>query len=353
MSIASRLAASVAVMAATLSPLSAAAQGAPPGAEVIGTPLVSWLASRPHAPPNTLPNFATDAARAKEFRELVRALIEQDWQAATGHAKAAGYRIVFVREADSWFAIASDEGSAGRDPTVVVNLRPRREVILEAPHVPFEKGTVEEAAVLLRELGGRAAIISGAHRCASRAFTPCDGRTQVCGTMQGYRDSDVSHNVDTLFHVAHVMMSERWRSATVVSLHGMKEDDDGVRTSLIVSNGARAADQAQQTTATKLRLALGSSIKQPGAVVSCNLPADAVYEFRKLCGYTNVQARHVNGGADACRASVEQGTGRFVHLEQDQKVLRPFEQDWARIGQHPFGAALIAAFTAVLPPVKD
>ena len=352
MSIATGLAAILGTVAALL-PLSAFAQGAPPGADVVATPLVSWLASRPHAPPNTLPNFATDAARAQGFRALVRALVDQDWRAATGHAKSIGYRIVFVREGDTWFAIAADNGTAGRDPTVVVNLRPRREVILEAPHVPFEKGTVEEAAVLLRELGGRAAIISGAHRCASRAFTACDGRTEVCGTMQGYRDSDPGHNTDTLFHIAHVVTSERWPAAIVVSLHGMKEDNDGVRTSLIVSNGARAEDQARETTATKLRLALGDSIRQPGAVVSCNLPADAVHDFRKLCGYTNVQGRHVNGGADACRASVERGTGRFIHLEQDPNVLRGFAQDWARIGQQPFGAALIAAFTAVLPPVKE
>ena len=133
----------------------------------------------------------------------------------------------------------------------------------------------------------------------------------------------------------------------------MKEDNVGVRTSLIVSNGARAEDQAQQTTATRLRLALGSAIRQPGAVVSCNLAADAVHEFRKLCGYTNVQGRHVNGDADACRGSVEHGTGRFVHLEQDPNVLGAFAQGWARIDQQPFGAALIGAFTAVLPPASD
>jgi hypothetical protein len=219
--------------------------------------------------------------------------------------------------------------------------------------VPFEPGTGEQAIVFLNQLGGRAAIISGAHRCASRTFTACDGTTEVCaGTSQAYRDSDAGHNVDTLYHAAHVLLAAHWPASVVMSLHGMKEDNEGVRTSLIISNGIRAQDSARQTPATKFRVAMTARINEPGAVVSCNLRADDIYKARRLCGYTNVQGRHVNGDDDACRGSVDQGTGRFIHLEQDWNVLRPYSQNWQRIGSYRYGRAFIRALAEVLPPVR-
>ena len=204
-----------------------------------------------------------------------------------------------------------------------------------------------------RRSPGRAAVMSGAHRCASRAFSTCDGSTEVCGrgTLQGYRDSDVGHNTSTLFHAAHVLLVKRWPNSLVLSLHGMREDAEGVRTSLIVSNGIRAEDNGAATRATRLRLFLGSKMKAPDKVVSCNVAADTAYEFRKLCGYTNVQGRHINGDAppDVCRTSVDQGTGRFIHLEQDWTVLQPYAEGWARIDEHDVHRHLVSALGLACP----
>lgn len=325
----------------------------PPDIPEINMPLVAWVAARPHASPDTLPNFETPSDRIGRFRALLDSLVARNFPQAVTQARSLGYALAMLRDGGSTFVIASEDGGAGRDPTVIMNMNPQRDFIVGAPHVPFEPGTAEEAAIFLRDLGGRAAIISGAHRCASRSFTACDGTTEVCGGgAERYRDSDVGHNTTTLYHAAHVLLAQRWPSSVVLSLHGMKEDTDGVRTSVIISNGIRADDGAQQTVATKFRAALNQSIAQPGAVVSCNLPADAVYAFRKLCGYTNVQGRYVNGDADACRVSVDQGTGRFIHMEQDWSVLRPYAQDWQRIGDHGYNSAFIRALAQVLPPIR-
>jgi hypothetical protein len=94
---------------------------------------------------------------------------------------------VTIHEAGTWLIVASDDSGSGRDPTIVINTSPTRDIILEAPHVPFDVGTGEEAVLLLRDLNGDAALISGAHRCASKSFTACDGKTTVCGTSEGYR----------------------------------------------------------------------------------------------------------------------------------------------------------------------
>jgi len=136
-----------------------------------------------------------------------------------------------------------------------------------------------------------------------------------------------------------------------MSLHGMKEDTEGVRTSVIISNGI-SADDTKQTVATRFRTMLGRRITQPGAVVSCNLPADAVHDFRRLCGFTNVQGRSVNGDANACRGNVDEGTGRFIHMEQDGSVLQPYAQGWQQIGRHAYNRAFIIALQRILPSVR-
>ncbi len=179
----------VALLASAADP--AAPQAFPPaGIETVDVPLAAWLASRDHATPETLRDFALTDARQETFRRFADALTAADWPRAIGLVKPLRYQLVAIPEGDDWFVVASDNSSRGLEPTLVVNIAPRRDFIVQAPHVPFEKGTVQQAAILLRVLGGRAAIVSGAHRCASRTFTTCDGRTEVCsrGTLEGYRD---------------------------------------------------------------------------------------------------------------------------------------------------------------------
>ena len=247
--------------------------------------------------------------------------------------------------------IASDDSKTGRGPILVINTSPRSDAIFEAPHVPFEPGTGEQALTLLRDLGGRAVLIAGAHRCASKTFAQCSGRTSVCGTLEGYRDSDVGHNTETLFHVAHVALAERWSNSVVVSFHGMKEDGAG-KIHLIISNGIHGEDKGYGTPATKLRLALSQSLREPGAAVDCNYPPDDIFDFRKVCGFTNVQGRHVNGAADTCRQSVDTGSGRFIHLEQDWTILKPYATNWAHLYDNATTKALKDAFANVIPTVK-
>jgi hypothetical protein len=257
--------------------VAAADDVAPASIEIVDVPLIAWVSSRAHALPDSLQDFVTADERTKTFREFVEGLAALDRQKAAALAKKLKYQLVQIDEGGKTYLVASDDSGSGRDPIIVINTAPSRDVIFEAPHVPFEVGTAEEAIVLLDALDGIAALIPGAHRCASKSFDVCDGKTPVCNDRredEPYRDSDVSHNTQTLFQVAHVVLAERWKNAVVVSLHGMKDDDNGVHTSVIISDGtALEGDQAASYPAMKLRLALASGA-EPGAVVSCNL-ADA------------------------------------------------------------------------------
>jgi hypothetical protein len=342
----------VAALFVLFASLTALAQPLP----VIREPLAAWVQAQKHAPAGSLSDFETDQPRRELFQALIGAMAGQEWAVAGRLAERLRYRLAVFHEAGSSFVVASDDSGRAIDPIVIVNLRARRDVILQAPHVPYEKGTAEQAIVLLKNLGARAAIISGAHRCASRSFTMCNGVTAVCskdGGQEAFRASDAGHNTATLFHLAHVVFTEKWKNAVAISLHGMSHDRDGIVTSFIISNGIQADDAERSTPATRLRFALAQTIAKPGWVVSCNVRSDSRYDYRPLCGFTNVQGRHINGDADACRIGVTRGTGRFIHIEQDRSVLEPYFEDWARIHRYPVPLALSRALSAVLPAIRD
>jgi hypothetical protein len=283
------------------------------------------------------------------FGRLVTALATRNWEDARKLSSELRYKVATIQDSSGTYLGIYDP--AGKDAAVVLNLAPRRDVVFEAPHVPFEVGTAEEAVLLLQAVGARAALISGAHRCASLAFAGCSGTTEVCGRSEGYRDADVGHNPATLYEVAHEALTQLWPRSVAVSLHGMRDDLDGVKTSMVISSGAHGPDAGEALPATRLRTSLGRLPLPPGAVVSCNVPADAQYRFRKLCGFTNVQGRFSNHSADICSASAEIATGRFIHIEQDWSILQPFAEDWRNIDRYPAAVGLFEGFSAVASPI--
>lgn len=341
----------VVVVAALGAAVGAAAseETAPEGIEIMDVPLIAWVTSRAHAPRDSLVNFTTPDERTRQFREFVEKLATLDQARAAELAKDLDYQLVEIDEDGTKYLVASDDSGSGRDPTIIINTAPARDIILEAPHVPFEFGTAEQAVILLRDLDGVAALVSGAHRCASKSFTACDGQTDVCttpGTLTQYRDSDAGHNTQTLFHTGHLVLADHWNKAIVVSLHGMEEDNDGIRTSLIISDGAGAEDPHRTHAATKLRVAMEDA-EARGKVVGCNLLADKQHHAPALCGLTNIQGRNVNGDAEECLDDVDQGTGRFIHMEQDPILRKPYAQNSSHIDA--FAKRLVEAFKSAVP----
>lgn len=248
----------------------------------------------------------TSDARAA-LERAVRALATGDWMAARGEAEGAGYRLCRGEgeEADLWLLapLAEDEGHAR------VVLRPDGVgLVLEAPHTFFDGDTGAEAATLFSELGARALIISGTHRCASLTLTACDGTTSVCGGMSSaYPISDPAHDVDGYFQAAHVAVAESFSSDVVVSVHGMSGDGASL------SDGTTAPSDG---VVARLAAALTSRFAN---VTACNEGVGVPRDVR-LCGTTNVQGRHVNASPDACGTRAAVASGRFVHLEQSRAL---------------------------------
>lgn len=316
---------------------------------LIGGSPIAWIAARPHLQPNTMKTYATPPEQVRAFQAFATALAAGNWQMAARLAVPLGYTIGSMQAGAARLVVAFED--SGRDATIIINSAPRRDVVFQAPHAPFEAGTAEQAVLLMLATEGRAAIVAGAHRCASQTFAGCSGSTEVCGQKEAYRDSDVGHYTGTFFQAAHQAFAAVWPRSVAVSLHGMEEDRVGPKTSIIVSTGAHGMDVDLQYPATRLRSSLGRLPVPAGTVVSCNLPSDEVFGYRKLCGFTNVQGRFINRSVDICSASTETTTGRFVHIEQDWTVLQPFSQDWQNLGRYPLANSLVPAFAATMPMI--
>jgi hypothetical protein len=341
----------IGLVALVLAPLAppARADAAPPPPELarVAVPLPAWLASRPHRGPDSIDDLAHEPTQERSLHSALRATIAQDWSTARHAATQGGFELLALVDGARWYAVLQP-AAEGLGPTVVAAPHLWRDPIAEAPHARFERGTAEEVALLVTELGARAGLIAGAHRCAARRRSACSGTTRVFGEAADapYRTSDVGHNPATLFHAAHEVLAAAWPEAVVLSLHGMRRTD---ATRVIVSDGSREQRPGDRGRSGRLRDALRARLGEGPAVVSCNDPNDDGYPYRRLCGVTNVQGRSLNGSPNACGVSAEAPSGRFLHLEQTWDVLGEFERGWAGWAGYANLSAILHATMAVMP----
>jgi hypothetical protein len=246
-------------------------------------------------------------------RAFERAL--QAPQNAAAELVPLGFGVRFLKDIrGSSFVVIEDQQNRGAG-TFVINLSPARDVVLEAPHADFDKGTGRQTSEQLVLLGVRALFLTGSHRCANEASTPCStGTTAVCGGRM--RNSDVAHNTNTYFMAAHLAARDLFPDALAISVHGMEGSSEELGS---ISDGT---NQIRTGTSVTLRDALNRAFAtQTGRVFSCNAASDS--EQATLCGTTNVQGRFDNLAPDACQSKASTGYGRFVHLEQSPPLRDP------------------------------
>lgn len=204
-----------------------------------------------------------------------------------------------------WLVI--EDATSGRaGGRFAINLAPARDLWFEAPHPDSDENTEYMAADLSIQLGARAVVLSGSHRCTSLQATRCSGQSSPCGDI---RVSDVAHDTENFFTAAHKALRASFASATAVSVHGMTPLNGEAA---VISDGTETARAG--SISVKVRDAINGELGGTSRAMSCNDPADSSY--RKVCGVTNVQGRFDNGSANACTIDAPRASDRFVHLEQ-------------------------------------
>ncbi len=238
----------------------------------------------------------------------IRALEAGDLSLALMEAGRASYSLW---DAGGSVALFAPPPGSGR-PVIALRLGVALELVVEIPHPWFEARVRDQGLDLFTGLSARALIVSGAHRCAARATSPCSGTTSVCDSSRApFRVTDVAHHHETTFHDVHVELAGAHPTSVGISVHGMSAS--GVS----ISDGTRGMAGESSLVA---RLFRELRRRMPDErITSCTSFVGAVVEAR-LCGTTNVQGRQLNGASPACTTAATTATGRFIHIEQSLAV---------------------------------
>jgi len=276
---------------------------------------------------------ALTAARATQveamfdaIRTAITAMIGGDlnvnWCAAVEAAGTAGYLLgrYYDTVSSRWFIVGADGAGTGQ-AAFIINPEPKRDLIVEAPHVyatniKLEGRTDTEGVLILRQTLGRALLINGADRCQG-AQGGCGGTfssATVCpnsGDGDPYRQSDVGHNTDNAFHVLHKAFNDVASSTRFVQLHG----NDDAR---LASGGLSVSDGRTTPNASSLATRFVTTIQDlTTGALAASAVNDCATEANILCGSRNVQGRYTNNAVASCNGvTMPQGGTRFLHLEQ-------------------------------------
>jgi hypothetical protein len=327
-----------------------AADGPPDGLEQRTEPLAGYLSERRRPGPGSIDTLALDFERVVAFRLMLKTALDGGWAELPAAAQAAGYKAFALIDGADWYLVM-DDARMGLGPTVVLAPDAKRDMIAEAPHPEVDRYTAPQAALFMTRLGARAAIVAGANRCAAQAASSCSGKTSVCKAhgKAAYRDSDVAHNPETLFHAAHEQLTERWPRSVAFSIHGFRKRNSAPETWAVISDGGREEGGSADRLSRRLRDALRARLGAGDArAVACDDPSDRQYGYARLCAATNVQGRHLNGSGNICRESVEQGSGRFLHIEQTLELRDAYEYGWRAPDEHPAIQAVLGAVGDVI-----
>jgi hypothetical protein len=305
---------------------------------------------------------ASRAAQARAMFDTIEtatvAMIEGDlglnWCAMVDAAGAAGYLLgrYYDSVSSRWFIVGED-GSGTGQAYFILNPEPKCDLIVEAPHVyatndKLEGRTDTEGVLILRHTLGRGLLINGADRCQGSqggcggtfsSSTVCDGFNDG----DPYRQSDVSHNADNVFHVLHQAFNDANARTHFVQLHG-NVDARLERSGISVSDGRTTAST------TSLATLFVSNIQGlASGALAASAVNDCATESTILCGYRNVQGRYTNDATASCDGlAMPQGGTRFLHLEQRSGSPSLIDQPQPVI--EALGATVACSETCSLPP---
>jgi len=252
------------------------------------------------------------SAELDAMRGSIRRLLDGDGEEALDLAGDAGYRLCRGEGDEAEIVLWRPEADGEGGAWIVLRTGEARPLILGTPHAWLEYGVLDECLLAFEQLGARALIVTGTHRCANATPSGCSGSTLVClAGDEDYRESDMAHVVDSHYQVAHEALGDHFASHWVMSVHGFPYSG------ISVSNGTHE-DSDEGTPVALFAQALMDAY--PGEyVTSCNDFPGAVVD-RRYCGTTNAQGRYVNGSPEPCTQAASSAEERFLHLEQHLSI---------------------------------
>lgn len=251
------------------------------------------------------------------FRDVIDDIAAGRFQSASNRAALVNYDLIIhedTAQSNRRYAVL-EERATNRSwgGIFAVDLDPRRQLVVESPHPLFD-GTRLQGIDLFIRLNALAFMQAGTHRNNSPVESPCDG-TQTNGDP--YYISDMAHNADSFFQMAHEQIFRRYANALSVSVHGMAASSDP--SDVVISNGA--LDDEPPTSLSRMIASTMNSILTAASDSRYAVSHQEPGEFPALSGSTNTQGRFTNGSHNPCGASIQAlQPERFIHMEQSPTV---------------------------------
>jgi hypothetical protein len=255
-------------------------------------------------------------------------------QAADGNATAAaataagvGYQVLSLKTSLETYTVLQPTSAAPRgQATLIVRPTWKHDLVIEAPHIPYDFQTDAEATVIFERLTARALLLAGAQRCCSTVPSGCLPNPQCIASGTSV-ESDPPHSIHSAFHAMHVALATGARTSNAVQLHTNEEPD--INGDVLVSNGVLV---------TSARVAAFASAMQRSDAGTIRTCADPDAGNQTYCGITNAQGNVSNGATDACNDYATTPTDRFLHLEQNANDLHDAGA-WGLVVANAIGAA--------------
>jgi hypothetical protein len=266
-----------------------------------------------------------------------RALLDGDVATARTQAVAVGYRVAaLVTPAECFLLLAPTDAAPAGQATLVVRPNWRRNLVVEAPHVPNDGNTDLEGAIVFANTAARALVIAGARRCASPIDSGCFASTECSSSGTPY-ESDPAHSLRTALHGMHLAVAVGASASLSLQLHTNLEPT--LNGDARVSDGTKIAGAGPHARAFYEALAAGG-----GDIRSCNDAANPP-PSGAFCGTINSQGLATNAAPPpACTRLATGSNDQFLHLEQASAHLQNELDAWSmRIAQ---------AVTTALPATR-
>ncbi|MBI1746854.1 MAG: hypothetical protein HYR55_09745 [Acidobacteria bacterium] len=262
------------------------------------------------------------------WRTAIRAVLDQDLDTADRllSTLATSYKIIRftdTTENRTYYLLLEANLTKGITPivekgwgTFIFDPDPQRLLSLQVPHPIFDADTDREGIEIFLHVGAGSFLMSGTHRCANSRASQCTtGTTAACGgTRAIFRESDVAHNVATLFHQTHAEIVTKIPETTAIQIHG--------------NNGAGCPDALISNTNGDYTTAEGGNIQTLAGYMEGGDFEVRICDPRpsvcNLCGAGNMQGRFTNGSTNPCTRSASSSNEQFIHIEQSRQLRQDY-----------------------------
>jgi hypothetical protein len=260
------------------------------------------------------------------FANMFDAFYQQNWPLAEEYAAQIGYLVIQFADVQSKqtyyllqeaHQLPSAEFKGGG--TYVLNTNGIN-AVLQAPHPKHDSFTGTQSIDTFLHTQSRLLMLAGTRRDSSHEVSECTGTN--------YSASDVAHQTESYFQVAHQQASDFDDATVFIQFHGFGsttraklQSQCGTDNDLMLNLSEGVRYYSNENEHSLLHL-LRKNVEAAGNIKACVYGNDT----KSLGGTWNVQGRHSNGSADSCHSNADASAKRFIHLEQSYGV-RKYHRD--------------------------